>query len=103
MGLHAFGHGQVSRQRRAAKRPQIHIDRDVMAQAQGLSHRLGRLQLHHMALAITKTQGMHLKALLLGHGDHGGGIQAPAEQDNGFGQRAGRHGVLSERGQVVGV
>jgi hypothetical protein len=74
-----------------------------MAQAQGLSHRLGRLQLHHMALAITKTQGMHLKALLLGHGDDGGRVQAPTEQDNGFGHRADSHGMLSERGQVVGV
>ena len=69
-----------------------------MAQAHALCHRLGGLQLHHMPLPITKAQGMHLKALSLGHGDHGGRVQTPAEQDNGFGQKTGGHELLSDMG-----
>jgi len=45
-----------------------------------------------VALAVAKAQSVDLKAIVLGHGNHGGGVQATAEQNDGFGRVTFGHG-----------
>ena len=87
-----LGHVDVGRQRRAADGPKRQGQDQVRGHGHGLGHPAGGFQLHLVALAVFETERARHKSVAPGHGQAGGGIQAPGKKDHGFFGCVGRHG-----------
>ena len=78
-----LGHVDVVGQRRAAERAQVDVGHDVLGDAQGRGHPGRGLELDAVPLAVAEAQRVGLEAVGAGDGEHGGGVEASAEQDHG--------------------
>ncbi len=73
-------YGDVARQCRAAELPQVDVEDDMLGGAEVLRHASSGIELQAVPLPVPEGKGVTGKAVGLGDGECGGGVEAAGEE-----------------------